>query len=160
MDNRDISKVLEKIADLLELKEANFFRIRAYRNAAWAIADHPTPLSQMLEEEKDLTELDFIGKDLAVAIKELVSTGRLAALDELEKEVPPTLLGIKRIPGLGPKKARKLWRDLDILDVPGLEKAALDGRIADLAGFGEKTQESILRRINRAREKGTPYEEI
>jgi len=151
--NAEIADLLEEIALLLELDDANPFRVRAYRNGAVTVMDHDRPLAEMVEAEEDLTELEFIGKDLAATIRELVTTGDLAFYEELRARIPDSLVELLRIPGLGPGRVRRLWRELDIHTLDQLEEAARTGRIAELKGFGPKTQESLLRRIERHRER-------
>ncbi len=144
MNNAEIASVLEEVADILEIKDENPFPIRAYRNAARTIEVETTPLSRMLEEGKPLTNLAGVGKEMAGHIREMIETGTLAWRDLLLAEIPRTLLDLMRLPGVGPKKARKLWDDLKISTVDELEEAAKAGRIAGVAGFGAKTQEKIL----------------
>ena len=152
MENLEISRTLGQMADLLEIQDANPFRVRAYRNAARIIAELPTQLTELVGQKADLTELPSIGKDLARHIEELVETGRLALLDELGKDVPPRLIEVVRLPGLGPKKARRLWVELGIESVDDLEAAARSGLIEELPGFGVKSQEKILSGIERFRQ--------
>ncbi len=152
MVNLEISRVLGQMADLLEIQDANPFRVRAYRNAARFVAELPTQLTELVGQKADLTELPSIGKDLARHIEELVETGRLALLDELGKDVPPRLIEVVRLPGLGPKKARRLWVELGIESVDDLEAAARSGLIGELPGFGVKSQEKILSGIERFRQ--------
>lgn len=146
-ENRDIVEALQRIADLLELIEANPFRMRAYRNAAWTLAEQNTPIAQWIEEGRDLTDLPSIGKDMAAVVTEFVSDGKLRVLDELATEVPLTLTEVMGLPGLGAGKTRKLWRHLGISDLASLEAAGRQGKISKVPGFGKKTEESILRRI-------------
>jgi DNA polymerase (family 10) len=147
MENVEIAAVLKEVADLLEIQEANPFRVRAYRNAVRTIEAHAVPMRKLVEEEADLTELPAIGKGMAQNIEELVSTGELSVLSQLSEEIPASLIELMRLPGLGPKKARKLWDELGIETMEALEEAAAEGRIATLAGFGEKTQARILEGI-------------
>lgn len=151
MENIEISRVLGDVADLLEIMGANPFRIRAYRNAAQTVADHGTPLRRMVEQGRDLTELPAIGKDMAGHIRALLDTGELPLLEELSREVPVSLIELMRLPGLGAKRARKLWEELGIETIGDLEAAARAGHIESLAGFGKKTQEKILVSIERYR---------
>ena len=150
MDNEKIAEVLGEVATLLELEGANPFRIRAYRNAIYTVEDHPRPMAEMVSAGEDLTRLDFIGKDLAASITELVNTGKLRTLEEIGERVPRTLIQVMRLPGIGPKKATRLWQGLGVVDIPSLGAAARDGRVAELDGFGEKTQARILRSLERA----------
>jgi len=152
MENADIARVLTDVADLLEIQGANPFRIRAYRNAVHTILDETTPLRARVAAGEKLTALPGIGKDLAGSIAELVTTGKLAQLDELAKEFPLTLIELTRLPGLGPKKARKLWEDLGVTNVAELETAVRAGKLLTLSGFGAKSATRILESIaSRAR---------
>ena len=144
MDNPQIARVFEEIADILEIQNANPFRIRAYRNAVRTVEAQATPLKRMLAEGRQLTDLPGIGKEMAAHVKEMVETGTLGFRDELLAEVPRSLIELMRLPGVGPKKARKLWDDLQIGSVDELEEAAKAGRIAAAPGFGAKSQEKIL----------------
>ena len=151
MENREIALILSEVADLLEIQEANPFRVRAYRNAIRTIIHHSVPLRKLVEEGADLTDLPAIGKGMAENIEELVTTGGLAVLDELMEEIPGSLIELMRLPGLGPKKAKKLWDELGIESIEDLEEAATEGRVAGLPGFGVKTQTRILEGIERYR---------
>ncbi|MGD8524928.1 MAG: DNA polymerase/3'-5' exonuclease PolX [Thioalkalispiraceae bacterium] len=142
--NEEIALKFEEIADLLEVEGANPFRVRAYRNAARTIRGLGSELGEMLAEGEDLTELPGIGKDLAGKIQEMLSTGHLKALDQLHKEVPASLEDILHIPGLGPKRVKQLYHELHIKNVKQLQSAARQGRLRELAGFGEKTEQRIL----------------
>lgn len=152
MNNAEIAQVLEEVADVLEIQNENTFRIRAYRNAARTIEVQTAPLSRMVEEGKPLTDLPGIGKEMANHIKEMVETGTLGFRDRLLAEIPRSLIELVRLPGVGPKKARKLWDELKICSVEELEEAAKAGRIAGVAGFGAKTQEKILAGIQEHRQ--------
>jgi DNA polymerase (family 10) len=154
MENAEIAAVLEDVGMLLQIKGANPFRIRAYENAARAVEDHAVPLRTMVADGADLTELPGIGKDMARYITELVTSGRLSILDELTAEIPRSLLELVRLPGVGPKRARKLWESLGITTLDALEAAARDGHVAELEGFGAKTQQRILDGIGKLKERG------
>jgi DNA polymerase (family 10) len=152
MENIEIAAALTEMADLLEIRGGtNPFRIRAYRNAVLTVTEHPLPLRKLVEQEADLTDLPAIGKDMAGHITELVRTGRLPALEELGLEVPRSLVLLTRLPGVGPKRTHRLWKELGITRLEELAEAAEEGRIAGLEGFGEKSQEKILRAIERYR---------
>jgi len=142
--NADISAVFEEIADLLEIDNANPFRIRAYRNAARAMLALGRDASELVEQGEDLTELPGIGKELAAKIAEIVHTGRCQALEKLRKQSAPGLPELLKIPGLGPKRVRALYHDLDIHTVEQLLRAARDHRLRELPGFGEKTETHII----------------
>ena len=154
MENGEIAAVLEDVGMLLQIQGANPFRIRAYENAARAVEDHAVPLRAMVADGADLTELPGIGKDMARYITELVTTGRLSILDELTAQIPRSLLELVRLPGVGPKRARKLWESLGITTLDALEAAARDGHVAELDGFGAKTQQRILDGIAKLKERG------
>lgn len=150
MENIEIAAVLTEMADLLEIQgETNPFRIRAYRNAVFTVQESPDPIRKIVASGGDLTDLPAIGKDMASHITELVMTGRLTPLEEIAKEVPRSLVQLTRLPGVGPKKARKLWKELGITTVEALAGAARAGEIAEIEGFGEKSQEKILEAIER-----------
>jgi DNA polymerase (family 10) len=141
--NADIAAIFEEIADLLEIQGENPFRIRAYRNAAREMESLGVPAADMVAKGEDLTELPGIGDDLAAKIKEIVETGKCKALEKLHKQLPPTISALLKIPGLGPKRVKTLYQQLEIKTLDQLKKAARDGRIRDLAGFGEKTEATI-----------------
>jgi DNA polymerase (family 10) len=147
MHNADIAAIFEEIADLLEIEGDNPFRIRAYRNAARTLCDLGHEVTTMLEQGEDLTELPGIGTDLAAKIAEIVATGTTPLLGKLCKRVPPALTELLHIPGLGPKRVKALYHELDIHTVEQLHRAALDGRIRMLPGFGAKTEQHILHTI-------------
>jgi DNA polymerase (family 10) len=144
IENIEIAKQLDEVGDLLEIQEANPFRVRAYRNAVRTINELATPLERMVADEEDLTALPGIGKELARHITELVATGEMGVLAELREIVPSTLVQIMRLPGVGPKSARKLWDELGVETVEELKSAAKEGRVSELKGFGEKKQALIL----------------
>ncbi len=148
MENIDYARIFDEIGDLLELQGANPFRVRAYRNASRTIATLSQSIdSLIMDEDASPEDLPGIGKDLAAKIEELHQTGELAFLAELREEVPPSLIQIMRIPGLGPKRAKQLWEALDITSVDDLEEAAKDGRLLELPGFGEILQGRVLKGI-------------
>ncbi|MEM6797985.1 MAG: DNA polymerase/3'-5' exonuclease PolX [Planctomycetota bacterium] len=150
MTNADIAAVFEQVADLLEFQAANPFRIRAYRNGARKAQDHPEALASLIESGGDLTELDGIGKDLAEKIATLVKTGSLPMLDELKAKLPDSVLGLLRVPGLGPKKAAVLHKELGIVSLDMLRAACEAGEVRGLKGFGKKTEETLLAGITLA----------
>ena len=142
--NADIAALFEEIADLLEIENANPFRVRAYRNAARQLQGMGVPAADMVAKSEDLTELPGIGDDLAAKIKEIVETGKCQFLEKLRKKTPPTITELLKMPGLGPKRVRTLYHELDVQTLPQLARAARDGRISELPGFGEKTERAIL----------------
>jgi len=148
MKNEVIASHFELLADLLEIQGANPFRIRAYRNGARTISSTSESLSEMVSSDRDLTELSGIGKDLAKQIREIATTGRHAALEELRKEVPVGVLDMLRIPGVGPKKVSVFFNELGLKSLAELKVACEAGRLAELKGFGKKTEQSILQNID------------
>jgi len=145
--NADIAAIFSEIADLLEIEQANPFRIRAYRNAARIVGELGREVRTMLECGEDLKALPGIGDDLAAKMREIVETGRCRALDKLKTELPPAITELLHIPGLGPKRVRALWHDLDVQTLEQLARAARDGRIRSLPGFGAKTEANILQAV-------------
>ena len=145
--NEDIAVIFEEMADLLEIENANPFRVRAYRNAARTVRGLGRELSDMVSMGYDLTSLPGIGKDLSAKIIEILGSGHAKALDKLHKDVPASLEDLLKIPGLGPKKVRVLFQELHIKTLKQLEKAAGKGQLRDLPGFGIKTEQHILESI-------------
>lgn len=133
------------IADILEIKDENFFRIRAYRNAA----GHIENLTQDLNDfnQAGLQDIPGVGADLSAKIIEMLKSGKLEYFEELKKSIPCGLLDIMDIPGIGPKTTKLLYEKLRIDSIDSLEKAARSGLIAGLPGLKEKTQENILKGI-------------
>ncbi len=142
--NEDIARIFDEIADLLDIRGENAFRIRAYRNAAREVRGLPKELARMVESGADLTDLPGIGEALAGKIGEIARTGSCQALKKLERELPPDLTDLLRLPGLGPKRVHALHYDLDIHTPEQLYRAAKDGRLRELPGFGPKTEAGIL----------------
>lgn len=142
--NADIAAVFNDIADLLEIESANPFRVRAYRNAARLLQTLGRDAGEMLAAGEDLTRLPGIGKDLAAKIREIVETGRCRALEQLRRDLPPTLTELLHLPGIGPKRVHALYHELDIQTPAQLYRAARDGRLRALPGFGEKTELKLL----------------
>ena len=145
--NANITVIFEEIADLLEIQGANPFRIRAYRNAARILGDLPQEARVLVERGDDLTRLPGIGADLAGKIEEIITSGHCSLLDRLRRELPPAITELLKIPGLGPKRVKTLYHDLDVQTVEQLHRAAQDGRIRALHGFGEKTEQNILQTV-------------
>ena len=145
MTNSEIAITLEETAQLLELQGANAFRIRAYRNAAHTVQDQSESLAHLVgEDPAALKTLPGIGQDIALKITQLVQTGTYPLLEELRREFPPALLQIMNLPGLGPKKAALLYRELNIRSLDDLRAAATSGAIAAIKGFGQKSEQAIL----------------
>jgi DNA polymerase (family 10) len=144
MDKHAARQVLEQIAACLELKGENPFRVRAYENAARAIAGFQGDLADGLASGS-LAEVKGVGQGTLEIVRELVTTGRSGVLDDLREEVPPGLVEMLKIPGLGVTKVRQIHEALHIDTLAGLEDAAADGRLAALPRFGEKTADNIKR---------------
>ena len=147
MENLDVARTLGEVADLLEIQGANPFRVRAYRGAVRTVQGLTRPLTRMVEEGEDLTELQGVGKQVDAHIRELLQTGQLTVLDEITETVPRTLVELTRLDGVGPKKAKKLWDELGVESVAMLEAEIGKGTVAGLAGFGEKSVAKIARAI-------------
>lgn len=147
--NSEVAQVFSEVADLLEIEGANEFRIRAYRKAARTIRGYPHSMSDLIEEDQDLTELSGIGKDLAGKIEEIVRTGGLGQLEEIKQRTPASLAQMLKIEGLGPKRVQQLYQELNIASLDQLEAAAKEGRIQDLDGLGPKTEENILQELSK-----------
>jgi DNA polymerase (family 10) len=150
MDKDQVTEILVSIATLLDLKGENPFKSRAYLNAARAIEATNESLELLIAEER-LGDIKGIGEALQKKITELVTTGKLGYYEELKAATPPGLVAMLEIPGVGPKKIKVLHEELGIATIEELEKACLDGRVAKLKGFGEKTAANICEGINRRR---------
>ena len=155
MTKADIADVLEQIATLLELKDENPFKIRAYANAARAIDAWGGNVAD-LQDEEALKKMPGIGKAIAGKVKELATTGSLKYLDELRGEFPAAILELFSIPGLGAKKIKALYEQLNVSSIEQLQQACQSGRVAQLPGFGETTQEKLCKAIaERAKHSGS-----
>jgi len=150
MDKDQVAGVLVNIATLLELKGENPFKSRAYVNAARALEGLTEPLDKVIAEER-LAEVEGIGESIQKKIHELVTTGKLAYHEELMAATPPGLVAMLEIPGLGPKKIKVLHDELGIKSIEQLEQACKDDKVAELKGFGKKTQANICGGIARRR---------
>jgi DNA polymerase (family X) len=145
VDNLAIARVLAEIGDLLEIKGANPFKIRAFRNASETVAHEPSRIAGMTAAER--LALPAIGKDIAAKIGELVDTGSIAYHRELLQEFPPTVLDLLHLQGVGPKTVARLYGELGIRTLDDLERAARDGRIRDMKGMGTKKEALILKAL-------------
>src|SRR5437899_11034646 len=154
MTKNEIAAVLEEIGTLLELKGETPLKIRAYANAERSIEAWGGSLSDLKNEEA-LSKIPGIGKSIADKIKELAATGSLKYLEELHAELPAAILELFSIPGLGAKKIKALYEELQISSIGQLLKECETGRVEKLPGFGETTQAKICRAIEeRARHSG------
>jgi len=147
MKNKLVSNILYEIADLLDIRNDNFFKIRAYRIAAQKIEMLDEDIEKVIDEKR-IGSIPGIGDVLAKKIEEIVKTGGLKYLDELKKEIPSGLLEFLKIPTMGPKKISTIYNNLSITSIPDLKKACQDGKLQSLEGFGVITECNILRGIN------------
>ena len=146
MDKEELLKILKEISVLLELKDENPFKIRAYQNAARALESSDIDFSRDLKAE-DFKDIKGVGPHIAERIKELIDTGSLKVYEELKESIPPGLVEMLSIPTMGPKKIKYLYDNLGISDISQLEYACMENRLTALPNFGEKTQENILKGI-------------
>src|ERR1700694_5303640 len=149
MTGREVAALLREISQLLQLKGENTFKVRAYDMAADAfetLPPDPAAPGGLYQRVKagTLSELSGVGKAIDQKVTELVTTGQLQYLNHLRAEFPPEALTLGRIPGVGPRKAAALIRELDVGTLADLEKACLEHRVRALKGFGEKTEAQIL----------------
>jgi DNA polymerase (family X) len=151
--NSDIAAVFNKIADLLEIKQANQFRVRAYRDAARTIGGMSKTAADLLRQGEDLSDLPGIGKDLAGKIETIIESGTHPMLEELKKEIPEELSRLMKLQGMGPKKIAAIYNKLGINTAEDLQKAAEEHKIRHLPGFGEITENNILEELSRRRGK-------
>lgn len=142
MNNRDIAALFETIADMLTLKGEIIHRVMAYRNAAEAIADLPRDL-RAYAAEGTLEDIPHVGKIIAEKITELLETGKLDFYERLSAEIPPGVVEMLRINGVGPKKAVQFWKDLNITSVAELQAAAQAGKLSELPGMGAKSAAKV-----------------
>ncbi len=145
MSNQEVARAFNEIADMLELKGENPFRIRAYRRAAQNIEALSVEVSEL--DEESLQKIPGIGKDLAQKIREFVERKTIKQLEELRKEIPSGLLQILLVPGIGPKTAKTVYDRLGISTIEELERACKEGRLSGLPGIKKKTEDNILKGI-------------
>jgi len=144
MQNHEIAKIFDEVADMIEVSEDNFFRVRAYRNAARTIRDC-APLAEMNPDA--IPRMPGIGAEISKKIGVILKTGELPLHRELQQKVPPGIIALLRVPGLGPKRARTLAEQLKIRDLNDLKQAAQTGAVASIRGFGAKMQEQIIQSL-------------
>jgi DNA polymerase (family 10) len=151
MTNTEIAAILDQVADLLEFKDENPFRVRAYRNAARAIRDLAESVESIVADKPErLLEISGIGKSVADKAVTLVQTGELPQLQELLAEIPESVLAMMRIPGVGPKKAAAIFHQLGVKTLDELKAACEAEKVRELKGFGAKTEKAILDGIGMA----------
>lgn len=153
MENSRIAKIFDEIADLLVIRGGNPFRIRSYRRAARTLRDLPKRVEDMEAEGEDLSDLPNIGEGTSKKIREILERGTAEKLERLREKVPPELPELLKVPGLGPKRATKLHRELDIESLEDLRKAGEQGKVRQLEGFGKKTESKILDGIEKVSSK-------
>ncbi|MEA1992106.1 MAG: helix-hairpin-helix domain-containing protein, partial [Thermodesulfobacteriota bacterium] len=145
--NNEIADIFDKLADLLEVEDANPFRVRAYRNAAQTVRGYAKRMSDLLQQDEDLSKTSNIGKDLAGKIKTIVETGKLPLLEKVRSSTPAALSDLMKIQGLGPKRVKTLHKKLKIQSLDDLKSAARSGKIRELEGLGKKTEQMIKQRL-------------
>jgi DNA polymerase (family 10) len=143
MANGEIAAILYDLAELLEIDGASRFKVNAYRSAALTVTNAPKQIADMLDRQEDISVLPNIGEDIAASISEIVRTGELPMLEELEHTMPVELVELSRIPGLGAKRVKKIQETIGDLNAKNIYKAACSGKLAKLSGIGEKTQAAI-----------------
>ncbi|MEN6561620.1 MAG: DNA polymerase/3'-5' exonuclease PolX [Acidobacteriota bacterium] len=149
--NNDVAAIFDELADLLEIKGENQFRVRAYRNAARTVAGLSRSVADLAAEDKGLDGIPGIGKDLADKIRTIVATKKLPLLEEMKKELPEGLSALMKVRGLGPKKIAALHKALNVSSLADLRKAASEGKIRDLPGFSEKTERALLEELGKTK---------
>lgn len=145
---REAAGILSELADLMEIKGDNRYRIRAYRNAARSLSSVSEELKVLVAEDR-LTEIRGIGEGLSAAIKEIFATGTADQLEELKRELPAGLLDLIEIPGVGPKRAHQLYYELEVSGVEDLKLALGEGRVEELEGFGPKLARNLKEAVAR-----------
>ena len=153
MKNSEVARVFQDVADLLELKGESVFKIRAYQKAARSIDYHPRELEVMINDGEDLQSIPGVGEAIAKKATELITTGKLAYYENLKAEFPEGITNLLSIPGIGPKTASKLSRELGVTTVDELDRAIGEGRVARLFHVGENTAENIRHQIQALRRK-------
>ncbi len=152
--NEQIAELFENMGTLLEMKGDTIFKIRAYQRAARTIEQLPSPLAQAVADGEDLTKIPGVGKAISDKIAEFIDTGQVAAYQKLLDEMPPGVLELKEITGIGPKTAMAISQELGVTTVQGVAEAAEDGRLASLPRMGKRAAESVLRHIQAAQSMG------
>ena len=152
--NNDVAGIFDELADFLEIKGENQFRVRAYRNVARTVAGLSRNVAELAAEEKGLDGIPGIGKDLADKIRTIVATKKLTLLEDMKKELPEGLSTLMKVRGLGPKKIALLYKELKVASLEDLKKAAAGGNIHELPGFSEKTEQAILEELGRSKAAG------
>lgn len=150
--NSDIARIFQEVADLLAIEGANQFRVRAYRQAARTIKTLSRPVTDLVAEGEDLTELEGIGDDLAGKIEEIVNTGGLEQLEAIRARTPSELAEMLKLGGLGPKRVQQIADELGVSSLDELQSAAEREEIQELEGLGPKTEQKILDELEQVRD--------
>jgi len=151
--NKKIAEILTHIADLLEIKGGVIYKILAYRKAADGIMNLGQDINDVWKDG-ELIEIPGVGKAIKDKIAELLSTGNLGYLEELASQVPPSLVELLQVPDIGPKKAALFWKQLGVINLIELEKAARSGELQKLPGMGAKSEARILAGIEALARRG------
>jgi len=146
LQNCEVAWAFQELADLLEFKGEDFFKVRAYRRAAKTLAGLPAPVED-LYRRGELAGVPGIGKNILAKIGEMVTAGKMRKLEELRAEIPPGVLEVMNLPGIGPKRAALLYKHLQVASLDDLEREARRERVRELPGLGAKTEQDILRKI-------------
>ena len=154
VDNADVALTLGRVADLLEIRGENSFKVRAYRMASARVEGLDEPLADIAARDGGLRGLDGFGPAIADKVTEVLDTGRLPYLEQLEQEIPPALLAICELPGVGPRTAATLWKEAGITSIDELEAAARSGALAGVPRLGARSVERILASLDARREHG------
>lgn len=152
--NKEISDILNEVADYLEIKGENEYRINSYRNAARTVLGLSESISKMAEDEKDIQSLPNIGESMAEKITEIARSGQLKQLEQLKEQLPESLRDIMKLEQMGPQRTKILYEKLGIESVEDLKKAAKQGDVEKLEGFGKKSTRKILKEIKQFSKKG------
>ena len=144
MTNLEIARIFSEIADILEIREENPFKVRAYRRVTQLLESLPQEVEEIYKRG-ELHNLPGVGASIAEKIKEIIETGKLKYHEELRKNIPAGLLEMLRIPEMGPKTVAVIYKKLGISTIEGLEKAAREKKLRNLYGLGPKTEENIIK---------------
>jgi len=155
VDNTEVARVLQQIADMLEFKNENPFKFRSYQMAAETIGSMATPITDIVSRggADELQKIPGIGKTISTQILEILRTGRSSYFEELIRDVPATVLDLRRVSGIGLKTAQLLYRDFGINSLDQLKSFAEGGGLASVPGLGEKTVARVKSSLSRLSEK-------
>src|SRR5438067_4750976 len=151
MRNADVARLFEDVADMLEVQGESGFRVRAYREAARQIAGLREPIEQVAARD-ELTGIPGVGKAISDKIREYLRTGRLVYYERLRETVPPGLVALLQVPGLGPRTAQLLHQELGVESLADLRKAVAEHRVRAVSGLGAKSEEKLARELERLQE--------